>query len=689
MDFTKLFRRKEQVVVLANGAKGAPHLGGDTQSTASLSVPEPGKHGAIDGYLNAYADSAWVYACVSRKAQDAASLPLRLYRRKSGGADEEIITHPALALLASVNNGMTQYDFFEWLFSSLELAGNFYAHCVVKGTPNLFPFVPSMIEPTPDPDPVILIKNYIYHVNNSTRVLQPEEMLHVKYYSPLKSGYVLGLAPLTAARMAYETDNRALGWNLNKIKKGNSIEGVLTTENPYFNEKAHRDEALESWNAKYSGDSGAKTGVLFGGVKFENLGISPKDMEFLNQRKMTREELLSVFKVPPAVLGLFEYANYANAEQQEKYYWRNGIIPMLRKVEGSLTEKYLPKFGDTEGMYLKFDTSGVEVLQANEDAKSKVAQTYFAMGVPYNDLAEKLNLPVKGVPGGDVGYIPFSLMPAGAAAEPVAEPQPVKKPKLLSAKLTETQKQLKWESFVKVADVFEERMAKTVKRFFLDQEQDVITALENLKKLKKKIDIDAAMFDDDAENARLKKLFEPLQKQIIAQQAKLEIDNFNFGISFDLENPRVAEWISKRGLEASDSINKTTKEALRSTLSEGVSAGETIPQLAARVSETYMTATASRAKMIARTETIAASNEGALESYRQTGLKVKKAWLSANDERTRETHIQAGKEYDDDGAIPLDAPFIVGSGSGAGPGLIDDPAESVNCRCSVYPIIEE
>jgi HK97 family phage portal protein len=686
MNFKNLFKPKR--IILQNGVKSFMGFGADRQSTAPLGKPTPKSYSEHDGYLNAYADSAWVYACVSRKAQDAAALPLRLYRR-GDEENKEVVKHAVLDLLATINGDMTLYDWLEYLFSSLELTGNSYNGVLLPGKAGatIFPYVPSLIEPVISSDASAPISSYRYHVNNTVRDIPREEMFHVKYYSSLKSGYFIGLAPLTAARMAYETDNRALNWNLNKLKKGNSVEGVLETENEYFNDKANRDALMDSWRAKYSGDEGAKIGMLFGGVKFNGLSLSPKDMEFLNQRKMTREEILAVYKVPPAVLGLFEYANYANAEQQEKFYWRNGILPMLRKVEGSLNEKFLKMFPGTDGLFLKFDTSGVQVLQDNEEAKVKIAKMYFDMAVPYNDIAEKLNLPVKEIPGGDIGYIPFSLIPTTQAAQPKPSDDGKRAPK--SLKLTDAQKLAKWNVFVKIADVHEAKVKSAVQQYFKVQESDVQIALDEQKSLKKKIVIDDILFDSEGEGKRLFGILKPQYLEVIKAQAAQEIASFNFGISFDLSNPRVAAWIEKHGGEAISEINKTTRDALRVTLAEGVEAGESVPDLAARISKVYDDAIGYRADRIARTETISASNQGAIETYKQTGLKIKKGWLSAGDERTRETHIAAGQKYDDGGAIGLSEDFKVGAGAGAAPGQLGVAEEDINCRCSVYPVVEE
>jgi len=643
-------------------------------------------------FLEAYADSSWVYSCVSRKAADIASLPIKLYQMK-GENKEEVKTHAILDSLNFVNNNMTRYDLIEWMIGSLELSGNFYVGIVdsdARGPKELLPYIPALITPIANSDSRNPILRYEYEVNGSKIPILTEKMLHIKYYNPGLDGYVLGLSPLSAAAIAYKTDKQSALWNFTKIKQGCSLDVVLTSDNSVFNDAAKRKEAIESWNQRYQGAYGEKTALLFGGIKMDKIGLSPKDMEYITQRKMSREEILAIYKVPPAVIGIYEYANYANAEIQEKFYWQNGLLPIIRKIESGLNEKYVTKFKDSKGMFLEFDLSSVTILKEALDNKLKNAKEFFAMGVPYNTIAEKLDLPIKEIPGGDIGFIPFSLTPVESAAEetiPAANAEPDKRAKLLK-KLTDTQKEIKWKTFVKISDKFESRVKLLMKKYFTEQEADVISNLNKYKSMKKKINIEDILFDDD-EIQKLLKNLKPLYLQIILKQATQEINNFNFDISFNLDSERVSTWIKTHGLNASKNINDTTKEALRKTLSDGIDAGESIPELSKRVGEVYNQARDYRTDTIARTETISASNEANLEVYRQSGVVNKKGWLSAMDERTRDTHIEAGREYNDAGAIKLNEDFFIGAGRGSAPGQIGLPEEDINCRCTIYPVIGE
>lgn len=98
--------------------------------------------------------------------------------------------------------------------------------------------------------------------------------------------------------------------------------------------------------------------------------------------------------------------------------------------------------------------------------------------------------------------------------------------------------------------------------------------------------------------------------------------------------------------------------------------------------------TLARAATIARTETHNASQFGieyiAKEIEADTGVKMVKAWVASEDERTRPTHA----EQDPDNWIGMDESFIVGDSIMMYPGDPNGSAEEViNCRCAL--VVEE
>jgi len=73
---------------------------------------------------------------------------------------------------------------------------------------------------------------------------------------------------------------------------------------------------------------------------------------------------------------------------------------------------------------------------------------------------------------------------------------------------------------------------------------------------------------------------------------------------------------------------------LRAALSDGITAGEGIPQLTARVQHVFTAAKTYRAQAIARTETAQAFSHANYQTAVATGLDLTRTWLVSPDERT-------------------------------------------------------
>ena len=119
----------------------------------------------------------------------------------------------------------------------------------------------------------------------------------------------------------------------------------------------------------------------------------------------------------------------------------------------------------------------------------------------------------------------------------------------------------------------------------------------------------------------------------------------------------------------------------RMQLVDGMSQGESIPKLTKRVREELAVST-TRARTIARTEVISASNAGAFAQARLLDASIRpvsKTWLATNDSRTRLTHRSA-----DGQTVAMDDPFNVGVANMEFPGDPTGPAQEViNCRCTL------
>jgi hypothetical protein len=122
-------------------------------------------------------------------------------------------------------------------------------------------------------------------------------------------------------------------------------------------------------------------------------------------------------------------------------------------------------------------------------------------------------------------------------------------------------------------------------------------------------------------------------------------------------------------------------------ITDGVNAGESRDQIAARIdrvlSYTGSERWPNRARTIAQTETTRARAAGTMgagiEQSRVSGKQLSKTWLSRHDNDVRTDHREV-----DGKTVPVWMPFQVGVSSMQFPGdPTAPPGEVINCRCSL------
>jgi hypothetical protein len=178
-------------------------------------------------------------------------------------------------------------------------------------------------------------------------------------------------------------------------------------------------ESIQKWATKGTGYL-----VLGGAAKFQSVTATPREMEFAEQRKDTRDAVLATFSVPPARLSL-PTANFATQKQQMRTYWESLKGGTGSAVEDGLT--WLARKMGHPGDTVVFDYSGVESLQEGMGERlARVGQhilngitaeiAYQIEGIEVPDGAFTFGLPaVDGAEGVDEG------VPAESEAAVVSE----------------------------------------------------------------------------------------------------------------------------------------------------------------------------------------------------------------------------------------------------------------------------
>ena len=90
------------------------------------------------------------------------------------------------------------------------------------------------------------------------------------------------------------------------------------------------------------------------------MGLSPKDMDFLNLKHLSSTDIAMCFGVPSQLVGVPDAQTYANVAEARLALYEETIIPYLRKIASDLNEWLVPMFGDN--LSLDFDIDAIPAL---------------------------------------------------------------------------------------------------------------------------------------------------------------------------------------------------------------------------------------------------------------------------------------------------------------------------------------
>lgn len=687
--------------------------------------------------LEAYRD--WVYAAARAIAEDVATVKFELYVNRTGtkssiigqkiensmylkelkakqvvsakgykkSALEEIENHPILDLLYNPNPFMTKDEFMEMTVLHMELAGEAFWYIIrnAQGTPvELWDLMPNLVQIKKDP--AKFIEGYAYMTpSGNTMIIEPKDILHFKYTNP--NNLYRGMGTVQAAARSIDTDSHAADWNRNFFYNSAIPDMVLEADGTLTDETWER--LNQEWQGKYQGtDNSHRTAILEEGLKVNVLSLAQRDMEFLEGRKFNRDQILALFRVSAHILGISENVNRANAEAAEFTFAKRVVKPKMQRITSRITQSLAPQYDE------KLVVGYENPVPEDKEYLLKEKQTSVNSWKTINEIrAEMGDEPVQ---GGDVLYQPINLMPLGTEVTPAEETPSEGEKQLLeqnNAILRQLEELKKKDLYatdderekigtafndvqVKIALGYEVKFLRATRLLF-DKQKKIV--LRNLKKrlnadkgmrptVAKAVDLVDLINSEEAREAWYKALSPIMRANIkdAGEEALLLVGS----TGFDIDDPGVVNFYEKRTQLVSKSVNEETDRLLKTSLAEGIDAGESVPQLVSRVEDIYGASAGYRAERIARTETIKASGFAQVEAWEQSGVVEGKEWFTAKDER-----VCPGCSTMNHETISLKQNFfnkgekveLGGQDYNFDYWEIDTPPLHSNCRCTLLPVL--
>ena len=302
-----------------------------------------------------------VYSCVRILAEAVAGLPLHLYKYTASGGKEKALSHPLYFLLHDEPNPeMSSFVFRETLMTHLLLWGNAYAQIIRNGKGEviaLYPLMPNRMRVDRDSKGELYYSYTRYSdeaptINGMTVTLRPSDVLHIP---GLGFDGLVGYSPIAMAKnaigLAMATEEYGAKFFANGAAPGGVLEHPGTIKDP--------QKVKESWNMAYQGSGNAhRVAVLEEGMKYQPIGISPEQAQFLETRKFQINEIARIFRVPPHMVGDLEKSSFSNIEQQSLEFVKYTLDPWVIRWEQAISRSLLSP-SEKKLYFSKFNVDGL------------------------------------------------------------------------------------------------------------------------------------------------------------------------------------------------------------------------------------------------------------------------------------------------------------------------------------------
>lgn len=365
---------------------------------------------------NAMTTSA-VYACVRVLAESVASLPLKVYRKTPDGR-EEYPNHPLNRLLGNSPNGeQTAYEMREFQMANLGLRGNAYAQKMFSGSGRVGEIQPlnaRFMEVTRDESGALV---FDYTEPGNTRTLTVDQVWRI---AGLGSDGVTGSSPIQTARESIGLSLATEGYASGLFGNGATPSGVLEYEHQIA------DDQIASLRKQFADNhigpnNSRKPMILESGMKYQAIGLTATDAQFLESRRFQIHEICRIYRVPPHMVAELGKATYANIEHESIGFVVNTLRPWLVRIEGCIWRDLLLK-SEQKNLFV---SHSVDALLRG-DTKTR----YEAYGKAITDgwmtraeVRQFEDLPP--IPGLDVPLMPLNMAPVGADGTAAStEPSP-------------------------------------------------------------------------------------------------------------------------------------------------------------------------------------------------------------------------------------------------------------------------
>ena len=310
--------------------------------SAKYAIPE---YSLAESQADLFRRLSWVNIAVSMVSQSCATTAFNV-KQLVDEDETDIPNHPFELLLKQPNPLQSRFEFLEATTAFKALTGNSYWWLNRQSNDEvpkeMWIIPPQQMKPVPDER--MYLKGYIYDPGDGNEWPIPlHQVVHFKGFNPMSN--FVGLSPVEPLATVAVGDLAMQKWNTKAFGENNArLPGMITFSDPIpdpdwtkmldeFDENARNRNIMMMRN------------VGPGGVQWIQAALTQKEMEYLNGRDFTKEEIYAIF-APGLASMLSVNATEANSKTGKATFNDYALWPMLVSVAEKITNDLLVSFGE-------------------------------------------------------------------------------------------------------------------------------------------------------------------------------------------------------------------------------------------------------------------------------------------------------------------------------------------------------
>jgi HK97 family phage portal protein len=393
--------------------------------------------GSFAAYSAIYKSQVWVGIVIRKLAMATSRMPFE-FKIRLDDTDSKDEAGPLTELLARPNPRMSGNQLKRWTSSTQDIYGEAFWLKLrdQKGrVRELHPIHPTNLIARRNMDGVL---EYFYSSGlRSFSELPPipeEDIVPFLNYNP--DNLVRGLSNLESLRMTLFNEDAARR-AMASMWKNNGRPGIVLQSDNALSDKAIARLSAQTAAAIAGADNTGKTFVLEEGLKANIIQLNSEEMQYIESRKLGREEVCAGYDVPPPVVHILDHATFSNISEQLRSQYRDTMAPRFVSYESVIDHHLVPDFYSDRSVYSRFNME--DVLRGDFEAKATAAVSLRNAGlITGNQGVGMFGYPRSEDPNMDKYFANAALVELGTPAQKITITEAAKPTPAMDAEATET-----------------------------------------------------------------------------------------------------------------------------------------------------------------------------------------------------------------------------------------------------------